>query len=406
MYAVYLNLVLTVLSLAELGIVLYMSEKSEIGQSNKITRLLFVRAAPIFLLVMLTIGLFEFVPRYEISGPDLLKNGGFEDGLEGWVIVGVEDAIEASSGVAILKSRDSTQPIAIQQRVTVEPGMVKLQLNVEIFTNNISQGIKSWHLARVYLIGFTAKGEILWNSQRAVAQLSGDTPWRGYSDVIRLTKNMSEVGVGAQIAFATGDVLVRNLRLHPVKELAVFQAVKYALIIAWVIMLIWVSNCIIRSIQSFVFGGAAIVIAIIIMLGALIPGSIKGELKEEFSGLLPIDGSEKIKEVVLSSKNGLYADFSQLMHFAEFFVLAILIRLTWAYVGRTPLLIGIMFLALISETIQFFAVGRQPAVEDWLLDIGGGGLGMVVIEAVRYLSGRFYDSNDGLFPEEHEGPSK
>jgi VanZ family protein len=353
--------------------------------ANNTKRIIMIGVVPIVLLVVFTIGLFEIAPRYEITGSDLLANGDFKEGLSGWQAVDIEDAVEVFSGSAILRNRDSTQAVFIKQTVPVSSGIDVLKLNVSLMTNRILQGSKNWHLARVYMIGITEQGNAIWKTQRVVVKLSGNNSWSNYSGEIPIQEGVSAVVVGVQIAFSTGDILVRRLELYPVQELLGFQWARYILIGAWTVFIILSARMIVFSMQSLVSRGATIIMALTILAGTLISGSVK----EVLAKFLPLSLLGEAGEFGLNPHEDLYGQLSQQVHFIEFLALALLLGMIWSSKDRIYLIMGLMLFAMLTESLQFFTISRQPSIEDWLLDVGGAGTGLIILEVIRFLTRRF-----------------
>lgn len=328
-------------------------------------------------LLLMTVGLFELAPRYEAAGPALLRNGGFEDGLEEWTVRGAKGAATAASGVAVLENDDPSRSVGIRQMLPAAPGQKTLLLEAEVSTEEVRQGAKSWHAARVYLVGRTAEGKYLWSTSLTLTKLAGDNAWRRYSAAFPVAENVKEVVVGAQLARATGVMRLRDLRLVPVRESAAFRVAAYVLLAAWAGALAWIGGSLLRDIGSALVRGLVAVVTLAITAGALISGPMKQELLtsawgayERLRGALAVRLPE-IAGLEWGGPEYLGVNSSQIAHFALFFVLAALVRFAWPADRRAFQFLCLLLFAAVTEALQYYVAGRQPTVQDWSFDAGG-----------------------------------
>ena len=335
------------------------------------------RALAVVFLLLLTAGLFELAPRYEITGPELLRNGGFEDGLEEWTVHGAKGAATAASGVVVLESDDPSRSVGIRQILPAVPGQEILLLAAEVSTQNVRQGTKSWYAARVYLVGRTAEGKSLVSIPHVLVTQIGDNSWRRYSAAFPVAGNVKEVVVGAQLIRTTGVMRLRDLRLVPVRERAAFRGAGYALLAAWAVALAWIGGSLLHDIGSALFRGLVAVVTLAITAGVLMPGPVKQELLTSAWSAYERLGpalAERLSEIAGLEWGGaeyLGFNISQITHFALFFVLAALARFAWPADRRAFQFLCLLLFAAVTEALQYFVAGRQPTVQDWSFDAGG-----------------------------------
>lgn len=336
-----------------------------------------VMTSAVVLLLLMTVGLFELAPRYEPTGPALLRNGGFKEGLKEWTVHGAKGTATVSSGVVVLESRDPSRSVGIRQELPAIPGQQTLMLEVEASTEGVRQGAKSWHDARIYIVGRTAEGKSLWETHRIATHLIGDNAWRRYSGAFPVTENVKEVMVAAQLSRTTGIMKLRNLRLYPVKERATFRVAVYVLLAAWAVTLAGIGGYLLCDIGSTPVRGLVAVVTLGIVAGALIPGPLKQELLtsvwREYEHLLQAMAgySPEISGLNWSGPEYLYLNTSQIAHFALFFALAGLVYFAWRAGGRAFQLLSLLLFGAVTEALQYFVSGRQATVQDWLFDAGG-----------------------------------
>ena len=80
-------------------------------------------------LAIATTGLFEAYPRFEAIGPELLRNGGLQDGLDGWSKQEEGGAVDVTSETVRIKNVDSSRTVGIRQTVSVLPNHQFLMLS-------------------------------------------------------------------------------------------------------------------------------------------------------------------------------------------------------------------------------------------------------------------------------------
>ena len=328
-------------------------------------------------LLLMTVGLFEFAPRYEAIGPEMLRNGGFKDGFDGWTTHGAKGTVAAASGMAVLESGDASKSVGIRQIHPAPPGLETLLLSVEASTEGVLQGAKSWYGARIYVVGRNAEGKSLWQTHRLATHLFGDNSWRYYSTAFPVTEDVKEIVVGAQLIRTTGAMRLRGLSLLPARERTGFRAATYVLLAAWAVTLAWIGGSLVRDIGSTVMRGLIVFVTLGISAGVLISGQAKQKLLatawgeyERFRQALAIK-LPKLSGIEWGGPEYLHVNTSQIGHLSLFFTLAVLVQFAWRTGRRAFQLLTLLLFAAVTESLQYFVSGREATVEDWSFDAGG-----------------------------------
>jgi len=348
----------------------------------------------VVVLLLATVALFRGVQRYEPVGPELLGNGDFKAGLEGWSVRGDEIAVETDQGTLAVENSDPSRSVEVRQTIPAPSNQRTWLLSAEITTENVVPGVKSWHRARVILVGRSAEGKNLWGIKHVLEHLTGSTVWRGYSSVFRIPDNATEAVMAVQLLRATGVIRVRNIRLTPVGERTGFRLVAYVLLALWTIALAWIGGSLFISTKSKFSSGMAALVTMAIAAGALMPGTLKQEFLEfawaEYGELRSalLAGIGRAEGLTWGEPEFFHVNSSQIGHFSLFFVLALLMRFArWKDRGVYQFM-GLLLFGAIIEVLQFYVLDRQPTLIDWAFDSGGIIFAFIVSALLALISGK------------------
>lgn len=343
----------------------------------------------ILLLVMITIGFFEFTPRYETIGTNLVRNSGFEYGLRSWNVVGGKDIVRVTATGVTLKNYEPSKSVSIRQPLQLPLGVQFVLMEGEISTKNVEQGEESWHNAAVFLIGRTADETHLWSLDHMLIQLSGNKPSRQYSKIFQIVDNVKDILIGASLLNTTGILNVSDLRVFPVKEYTAFGVVMYVLLFVWVIALIIVGRALFSIINSGISRLFLVVIVFTILIGALTPGDVKQhyfsflwDMHVYFGQILNVEQSIT-KEVDIGGLDFFGLDVSRIGHFSLFFALSALIFHSFQNNSSAFNLFSLFIFAAVTEVLQYYSPGRQPMIIDWLYDVAGITLAYVMWKLIK-----------------------
>lgn len=335
----------------------------------------------------LTVGLFEFFPRFEVSGLPILNVEIFDRNLDGWSIYGPREVASIKTGAATLEDQDTSRSVGLYRYLPLTGGQDTLLMSVDVSTEDVRRGQKSWHTALVYLVGRDSDGQLLWKTQRVAAQLEGTNPWRRYSTSFTFDENIKEAMFGAFLAHTTGTLKIRNLVITPVKERAPFLYLAYALIAAWALMITRIGYVSLRSVASPMFGWGIAAVAIVIAVGVLLPGSLKHEVQATVFSF----AAQPLLDFVWGEPEFFGITSSQAGHFIIFLILGVIGRLAWSHTSPWIILIGLLIFAAVTETLQLYVPNRYPSVEDWFTDATGVITGLILCGIVFKKRLSFYD---------------
>ena len=315
-------------------------------------------------LIALTLGLYEFAPRYRPSDRQLLQNADFRRDLAEWSTTERVRPDPRRSGTVVLES--GGDPVGTSMRQTVELAgtpaavIVRAQIAAEIIDPEDGRKGGAWIILG-HLVGsghtspywdegafepyLTTSSHRWWNLE---ATLAGPLDYR------RLTFEAGVVGAAGTV-LRIADLAVLEASEHPA-----FRTGRRALMVAWGLTAVWGSALVFRALGS---GRARLAFAILLGTAAV------GLLMPESASPLWASAHEATGHVLL------------------FFLLAFTCRL---HRPQDPFWLSFGILALVaaaSEVVQSFVPGRGPELHDWLADLGGILAGLVLFApALRFYS--------------------
>lgn len=161
-----------------------------------------------------------------VSAANLLKNGGFEDGITGWLkaerLVKTEFSFDTVnkkeknqslrfSVVSKVREKDSKQAFMISsERVPVIPGM-ELNYSYYFACKDVVQGQKSWSIARVTINFYSVDGKrVSWGD---ILSVKGTQEWKRYSGKKIIPRNAAFADIRFGFSDSTGTVWIDDVQL-------------------------------------------------------------------------------------------------------------------------------------------------------------------------------------------------
>lgn len=315
-------------------------------------------------LTLLTIVAFNYLPRYEMPGQDFMDNADFRDGFEGWEIGGIVTLDEVEVGLATLQNRDPDDFVYLRRTLELPPGQTSLLLSADVATDEVRGGEERWAAARIYLVQQTDGGDYVWNQPHMLVELVGTARRHHVEDVFEIPASIDRVTLGIELAHATGQFEVANLRLARLDELPAFRLVATLLVAGWCVLIVRVGWSVMRSIALPKVRALLVITVALLVAGTFMPATLRQHLLDS-----------------LASGFGLHGiDPAALGHAAVFALLALFVR---SGRPRDPLLLHLSCWALAgaaAEVLQLLTVDRSPSGRDWLADLVGVMIGLTLAE--------------------------
>jgi len=337
------------------------------------------------LLAALTSGSALFIDRYRESGPELLTNPLFADGLTGWQINGDQAGVAVKAGVLSLTSLDSSKNVGIIQPITVRPELTLVRLSGIISSQQIKAGKKNWHKGRLLLASLDEHGKWLPVSHEVIS-LTGNNPEQHYEHIFTISPAAKELRVTIQLNHCTGAMTARELSLRPVSQTPYHPWLKWSLLTLWLLFLLRMLTPPPGADHGRIMKFLVYAVAGLIIVGTFMPSQYKEELKQTVENQsAPITGiaGKIIKQDHQPSELPHDPEYNidKISHFAIFLLFALL-RLRLVGPRRIgQVLVEILILAGASELMQLYADGRSALLTDVVIDYSGGlfGIGLAGI---------------------------
>jgi len=316
------------------------------------------------LLTVLTIVTFNYLPRYDFPGEDLLDNADFRHGFEGWEIGGIVTLDEVELGLATLQNRDPDDFVYLRRTLELPPGQTSLLLSADVATDQVVGGQERWAAARIYLVQQNDHGDLVWNQPHMLVELVGTARRHHVEEVFEIPSSIERVRLGIELAHATGQFEIANLRLARLDELPVFRLAATLVVAGWCVLIVRVGWSVLRSIALPKVRALLIVTIAMLFAGTFMPATVRQQLLDSLAGGFGLR----------------FADPDTLGHAVVFALLALFVRTGRP---RDPLLLHLSCWALVgaaAEVLQLLTVDRAPSTSDWLADVAGITLGLALAE--------------------------
>ncbi|MHA1565638.1 MAG: hypothetical protein ACTSX7_10030 [Alphaproteobacteria bacterium] len=192
------------------------------------------------ILLMLTAGLPQV--RFTFGDEELLPNLDFRTGTEGWAISPGQSDVSTGDGALSLAQPDTSDFIAVSQRLADVQRFDFLRLSGEIMADGIVQGELFWQVGRVVLVGRDADGRAMIRRSHVLAAQKGSGGWAAHQAVFQIAPGMVEMQLSVELPKAAGRFSVRNLSLRAAEQAAWFPIAGILLIVGWVGAAVWASR--------------------------------------------------------------------------------------------------------------------------------------------------------------------
>ena len=264
--------------------------------------------------------------------------------------------IVSEKGQGTVSIRQTLNDIESGKPVRFE-GAMKIQ--------DVGRGDKVWEAARIIFVGLDKDGRSIYSQPHILAMRNGTTGWEHYSKVFHPVANTAGYYVEIQLVNVKGSVWVKDLSLRYVKQTVAFRALLFVGALLWIMVAFWILAPYWHVIVASKLNILIIAIGVVALCGTLLPAHLKHSAVEYLRLPIPwIDGD---------------AALFRIGHFVVYSLLSVAIF--WrVQAGRFGLLV---LFAMGTELMQFLVDGRSPRVSDFLIDVLGITLGLVLIYIKR-----------------------
>ena len=304
------------------------------------------------------------MPRYDLIGDPLIDDPAFDGGLAEWRQEGLISPDSDDPARVVLESIDAASRTYLVRDVDLPPGDTLLILEARVQGEDVVPGPEIWDSARIYLAQLGADGEPDWKEDHNLFDLNGTTGIRNYRQAFDMPEEVTTARLGIELKNATGTLTVSHLELTVVEYKTSFMIAIGTLLAAWSAVVLYTAFRTFSGIESqkirLWLGG----LCALSVIGLMLPGGTHDTSADGIAAWLGITD----------------VGVDTLGHGIIFTALAFLVRLgrpadpLWLQAGVWCLI------AIGSEVLQLFTVGRDPSLDDLWVDGIGILLGLALAE--------------------------
>jgi hypothetical protein len=152
------------------------------------------------------------------SAANLLVDGDFEKGLEGWTVWGArpDSAVVHGGKVACVASSLENAWSGASQIVPIPSGARRLVLSGWIQAESVKPGPEDWNKGRLWLDFLDQRDSVTGGWQMVAGQAKGRIPWTRVERVYEVPAGAAKVKVMCALANARGTFRCDDVELVPV----------------------------------------------------------------------------------------------------------------------------------------------------------------------------------------------
>ncbi len=169
------------------------------------------------------LGFAIWMGRFESKGIEVFSNLETEWRRDWKVGEGSDTSHVSRNGVELI-ARTMRGARIVWAPVPIERRWRFLLVEADLGSEGVVPSAAAWSGARVILVGYDARGEALYHYPHGLALLRGTRAMRHYEAVFELNEEMKSVGLVAQVAAASGKLMLNGLSVQVMSERWWFRA--------------------------------------------------------------------------------------------------------------------------------------------------------------------------------------
>lgn len=348
----------------------------------------------LLLLVYCLVNLLFFLTleRYRPVGEELLQNGDFSHGFQGWMVDGERQGLSFDNGTLSI-DHPRTASTILSQCWPMARLPQPLLLSAESRGFAVVHGAKPWHEARIDLVGYDAQGQGLYQVRTRLLGLQGDRPWQTARGLFRVPARAERVCVEISLYATSGRFQVRHLSLFQGAEYPPYLVGRLSLLMGWILLAFWLAYRTLQHYRDRALGRWLAAMALLLLVGILLPHEWKQTLETGIASVLEQIGLTLPSPAGLATESAWSLwpgewELSKYSHLLGFALLSALLfadrTLPWRRHAAT-----LFLLAAATEIGQFFVPLRTPRLSDMVVDLLGVAIGFGVSALYTWLARRY-----------------
>lgn len=329
----------------------------------------------VVLLQVLTVVLLTNTERFYVEKQQLLNDPEFVQGTAFWKQDG--NGFIQHNGSAVSVVSDEKISHAIYQTIPIEESG-HFTVSFESAISNVSTVAEGYGGAELVVVYRNKLGSTNGHGKR-LFMASGTRPMAPYSRTLHLGREIGSVDIAARLRNASGKFTVMNLQVSQLQELSLFKKIKYALIALWLLVFsafVWIAFRVLSLPQTILLGGALVVG----LVGVMLPDGLMTSVNSLVSSLLPTrliaSAGNALAGLFGYSSLGSSGEIGKMGHFAVFLILGAIAGFNFRKIGVVFGVAVLAAFASLTEALQLLVVGRNTSINDFLIDVTGGVIGM------------------------------
>jgi VanZ family protein len=327
-------------------------------------------------LTLLSYLFFTTVDGYVIDGEQLLNNPNFSNDLAGWRIGGKAELVQVADGIVSIRHDSVSQSNSLSQCWDRAQFPDQILFRITASTTDLVLGEKSWHQARVGMIGYLPGGKKDYHLSNRLLALNMDEPWKTYQAGLEIDDSMERICISIGLLGSKGAFQVKDPMLYPARVPSGYNQVKKLLLVVWSLAAVFWLTLLVKHYRHRSQMVFLTVMLIAIAAGILMPAELRLVMENEISPYLP-----EFKTTELFNAIGVSFQYpanilpqrwnvSKLGHLLGFFLLSVI--LFSEKEKSVPMVLpGLVLLALATEIMQHYVPGRGPRISDTVVDLIG-----------------------------------
>lgn len=351
------------------------------------------------LLSLATLWIGTSLDRYRPIASQMLTNADFSQGLLGWTSRPTRNGkITTLDGTVTLFSATGTNTTMLYQGLARPIAARKIRVRASLASRDIVTGKNPWNTARLLFHQYRHGTQM--ETSHQVARLDGTQGWQEVARVFKIRPDATEFRVSIVISNASGTMWLRDLHLEQVENSPLYRILGGLLGGA---LFCFVVSLLLPYLhpRHLVFQTLLILFTVaLILLGTAMPASVKNRILDvilvtawdighseqpDTGSRLEATGTIVPSHQAAAPKSALKEiALSKIAHFILFALLGLLLWSNTPQRGLKRILLDILLLACATELNQFFSENRSPLITDFLIDMAGGGTGILLAQGLAW----------------------
>jgi len=325
----------------------------------------------VLILEVATVYLLENTPRFYVEKRQLLNDPEFLHGQLHWQQQGIGTVQYNGSAVSLFSERSTVH--SVYQNIPVAHGG-----HYRVSFEAATKGIRGAGAAEIVVVTRSRLGDATGHYKR-IFSVSGSKPLAPYSSTLNLVRGVGSIDLMFRLVSVSGQFTVLSPVISLLQELPSYKRVKTAILIVWGLVFGAIGFVAIR-VFSPVHASAIGCTVLLAMIGVTLPdGLVPKELLKA--------GENILASVIATMGSSVGVEISGIGHFSIFLLLGAVLGFNMRKIGVVYSLSILSAFGVLTEIMQMLVIGRTTSIDDFLVDVIAGAIGIAVGFAIFFFFG-------------------